>query len=32
MPYCASKASLDIIAKCLALDLGPKGIRVNTVK
>lgn len=31
MPYCMSKASLDIMAKCLALDLGPKGIRVNTV-
>lgn len=31
MPYCMSKAALDIMAKCLALDLGPKGIRVNTV-
>lgn len=32
MPYCMSKAALDIMAKCLALDLGPKGIRVNTIK
>lgn len=32
MPYCMSKAALDIMSKCLALDLGPKGIRVNTVK
>ena len=32
MPYCMSKAALDIMVKCLALDNGPKGIRVNAVK
>lgn len=32
MPYCMSKAALDIMVKCLALDLGPKGIRVNSIK
>lgn len=31
MPYCMSKAALDIMTKCLAIDLGPKGIRVNSV-
>lgn len=31
MPYCMSKAALDIMTKCLALDLGPKGIRVNSI-
>ena len=31
MPYCMSKAALDIMTKCLALDLGPKGIRINTI-
>lgn len=31
MPYCMSKAALDIMVKCLALDLGPKGIRVNSI-
>ncbi|CAG2111330.1 unnamed protein product [Medioppia subpectinata] len=29
--YCMSKVALDMFAKCLALELGPKGIRVNTV-
>ena len=32
MPYCMSKAALDIMTKCLALDLGPKGVRVNSIK
>ena len=32
MPYCMSKAALDIMVKCLSLDLGPKGIRINSVK
>ena len=29
--YCASKGGLRMLAKCLALELGPKGIRVNSV-
>lgn len=29
--YCASKGGLKMLAKCLALELGPAGIRVNTV-
>jgi NAD(P)-dependent dehydrogenase (short-subunit alcohol dehydrogenase family) len=29
--YCASKAALDMFTKCLAIDLGPKGVRVNSV-
>ncbi|XP_054153774.1 uncharacterized oxidoreductase TM_0325-like [Oppia nitens] len=29
--YCMSKASLDMMTKCLALDLKHKGIRVNAV-
>jgi len=29
--YCCSKATLDHFTKCLALELGPKGIRVNSV-
>lgn len=29
--YCASKAGLAMLAKCLALELGPHGIRVNVV-
>jgi NAD(P)-dependent dehydrogenase (short-subunit alcohol dehydrogenase family) len=31
MVYCASKAALDMFTKCLAIDLGPKGVRVNSV-
>lgn len=31
MPYCMTKAALDMFTKCLALDLGPKGVRVNSV-
>lgn len=29
--YCASKGGLKMLAKCLALELGPRGIRVNLV-
>ena len=29
--YCASKSGLKMLAKCLALELGPAGIRVNLV-
>lgn len=31
MSYCMSKAALDQFTKCSALDLAPKGIRVNSV-
>jgi NAD(P)-dependent dehydrogenase (short-subunit alcohol dehydrogenase family) len=30
--YCMSKAALDQFTKCLALELAPKGVRVNAVK
>ncbi|CAG2169050.1 unnamed protein product [Oppiella nova] len=30
--YSMSKCALDMFTKCLALELGPKGIRVNTIK
>ena len=29
--YCASKGGLKLLAKCLALELAPRGIRVNLV-
>ncbi|CAG2105057.1 unnamed protein product, partial [Medioppia subpectinata] len=29
--YCMSKCALDMFTKCMALELGPKGIRVNAV-
>ncbi|WP_323780436.1 SDR family oxidoreductase [Leisingera sp.] len=29
--YCASKAGLNMFGKCLAMELGPEDIRVNTV-
>jgi NAD(P)-dependent dehydrogenase (short-subunit alcohol dehydrogenase family) len=29
--YCVSKAGLAMLAKCLALELGPRGVRVNVV-
>ncbi|CAG2117661.1 unnamed protein product, partial [Medioppia subpectinata] len=29
--YCMSKCALDMFTKCLALELGPKGIRVNVI-
>ena len=30
--YCMTKSALDMFTKCLALEVGPKGIRVNSVK
>ncbi|CAG2110126.1 unnamed protein product, partial [Medioppia subpectinata] len=29
--YCMSKSALDMFTKCIAAELGPKGIRVNSV-
>ncbi|CAG2180622.1 unnamed protein product, partial [Oppiella nova] len=31
MAYCMAKSALDMFTKCLALELGPKGVRVNSV-
>lgn len=31
MPYCMTKAALDMFTKCLALHLAPSGVRVNSV-
>ncbi|XP_038223003.1 3-oxoacyl-[acyl-carrier-protein] reductase FabG-like [Zerene cesonia] len=31
LAYCVSKAALDQFTKCVALELGPKGVRVNSV-
>ena len=31
LAYCASKAAVDQITRCLAVELGPLGIRVNAV-
>ncbi|CAG2115201.1 unnamed protein product, partial [Medioppia subpectinata] len=31
MAYCMAKSALDMFTKCLALQLGPKGVRVNSV-
>src|ERR1700727_3900754 len=31
MPYSVSKAGLNMLAQCLALELAPHGIRVNVV-
>jgi NAD(P)-dependent dehydrogenase (short-subunit alcohol dehydrogenase family) len=30
-PYCVAKAGLDMLTRCLALELAPRGIRVNAV-
>jgi NAD(P)-dependent dehydrogenase (short-subunit alcohol dehydrogenase family) len=30
-PYCASKAALEVLVRCLAYELGPRGVRVNAV-
>ena len=30
-PYCVSKAGLDQLTRCAALELAPRGIRVNAV-
>ena len=32
MAFCASKAALDAAVRCLAVELAPQGIRVNTVQ
>ncbi|CAJ0580442.1 unnamed protein product, partial [Mesorhabditis spiculigera] len=29
--YCISKAALDMYTKCLALEMAPKGVRVNSI-
>lgn len=31
LPYCVSKYALDQFTKCVALELAPKGVRVNSV-
>ncbi len=31
LPYCTSKAAVDQITRCLSLELGPRGVRVNAV-
>lgn len=31
MPYCVAKAAVDMFSKCIAVELGPKGVRVNCV-
>jgi NAD(P)-dependent dehydrogenase (short-subunit alcohol dehydrogenase family) len=31
LPYCVSKAALDQLTRCSALELAPRGIRVNAV-
>lgn len=31
MAFCASKAALDAAVRCLAVELAPQGIRVNTI-
>jgi len=31
LAYCVSKAAVDQMTRCLSLELGPKGIRVNAV-
>jgi NAD(P)-dependent dehydrogenase (short-subunit alcohol dehydrogenase family) len=30
--YCMSKVALDHFTRCLAVELGPQGVRVNTVR
>jgi NAD(P)-dependent dehydrogenase (short-subunit alcohol dehydrogenase family) len=32
LPYCVTKAGLDMATKGLALELGPKGVRVNGIR
>ncbi|XP_054167647.1 3-oxoacyl-[acyl-carrier-protein] reductase FabG-like [Oppia nitens] len=29
--YCMSKAALDMLTKCMSLELAPKGVRVNSI-
>lgn len=31
LPYCVSKAAVDQMTRCLSLELGPRGVRVNAV-
>ena len=31
-PYNVAKAGLDMFTRCMAAELGPKGIRVNVIK
>ncbi len=31
MPYCVSKAALEMFTKCTALELAPAGVRVNAI-
>jgi glucose 1-dehydrogenase len=31
LPYCVSKAGIQMLARCLALELAPQGIRANVV-
>ena len=31
LAYCVSKAAIDQLTRCTALELGPKGVRVNAV-
>ena len=31
LAYCASKAAIDHLTRCAALELAPKGVRVNAV-
>jgi NAD(P)-dependent dehydrogenase (short-subunit alcohol dehydrogenase family) len=31
LPYCVSKAALDQLTRCVALELAPQGVRVNAV-
>ena len=31
LAYCVSKAGVDMLTRCLALELAPKGVRVNAV-
>jgi len=30
-PYCVAKAGLDLLTECLALELAPAGVRVNSI-
>ena len=30
-PYCVAKAALDMLTECLALELAPHGVRVNSI-
>lgn len=32
IPYCTSKAAVDIATQCMAIELTPQGVRVNAIK